>query len=214
MASQPDLRHPIGTCHHAEVSDGNLQFGTFLNHLFHLTNLHISISQFDAKNNTMLFHISEHMHHLVIQELNVQSCCRNLKSFKPLLYQLLGLWQETRLTCLWHSEAKETVRVLLLNLLQIAVLETVNKLLCDDSGRHLCIVHVRQKTFGSVLTIRHIWRQHLALLAKEDASATVRFQRVNGRTIHHCIYIQPQVSMRINNLTSYFFHQTSLCIGP
>ena len=85
MASQPDLRHPVGTCHHAEVPDGNFQFGTFLNHLFHLTNLYITISQFDTKNNIMLFHMSEHLHHLVIQELNVQSCSRNLKSFKPLL---------------------------------------------------------------------------------------------------------------------------------
>ena len=171
------------------MSDGCFQFGTLLNNFLYLSYLCVAVSQFYAENDVVLFHITKHLKHLVIEELLRQSGSGNFQPTEALLDEVLPFSEESSLTSVRHSEAEETGGVALLNLHQIAVLQSVDKLLSNDSCRNLRIVHVGQKTLSSVLPVRHVGRQHLALLAEEDATATVRLKRVDGLSIHHRIYI-------------------------
>ena len=121
--------------------------------------------------------------------------------------QLLSLGIETRLTIVGHTATEETVRILPLYLLQIIVLQTVDKLLHHNGSAHLGIVHVREVHLGRVLTVDHKRRHHLHLLAKEDTTTVL--QRTDGFPVPTRVLSEPQMAMRVDD-DHEFFQRTNI----
>ena len=166
--------------------------------------MHVSVHQFDAQYGIALLHLVEHQVEVRLnEEVLGQTGCRHFQSLEAAKQQRHCLMVIACLSPVGHAEHKETVRILTLHHVQIVILQTVDKLLCDNCCRNLSIVHVGQETLCRVQPVRHVRRQHLALLAEEQRTAAVRLELVNGLSIHHRILVKPQMGVRIDYVLAH-----------
>ena len=68
---------------------------------------------------------------------------------------------------------------------QIIILNTVNKLLGNDSRSHLRIVHIRKKNFRAIHSVYHKGRNHLPDFSHKFRTAI--FQRPDRQSVHNSI---------------------------
>ena len=120
---------------------------------------------------------------------------RDGETTEPLIQQRLGLLQETVFQIVGHSEDEEAVRIFLLNLGEVVVLKTIDKLLYDDGSRHLGIVHVREKHLGRVTSVDDEWRYHLYLFAQEERTPVPK--GTDGFPVPLGVLPKPQMAMSI-----------------
>ena len=69
--------------------------------------------------------------------------------------QFLSLLIKTWRQVVYHATDEEAVWILPHHLLQIVILQSVDKLLHDHRSTHLRIVHIRQEHLCSVMTVNH-----------------------------------------------------------
>ena len=187
------------------MADGYLQLRTVLDDLLQLSYLCVAILQFDAEDDTAgLQPLHEH-HHLLVEEMLLQTSGRDLDTSEATFYETDGLFQESRFTGVRHTETEKAVGIAALHRLQIIVLQAINKLLGDDGCRYTRIVHIGEKAFGSILPIRHKRWEHLHLLSEEHRTTAVGLHLIDGLTVDYGMLILPQVGMCVNNLQNFNF---------
>ena len=106
-----------------------------------------------------------------------------------------------------HTECEETVGIAVCHLNKIAVLYAVYELLCNNGCGHLGIVHIAQESLGGILSVNHIWRQHLALLTEEQRATAVGLQLTYALVVNHRVLIKPQMTVCVDYA---FFHLTNI----
>ncbi len=118
------------------------------------------------------------------------------KSTEAGIHQPDGLRKKSRFAELTHAVDKETVGIFTRYFSEIFILLSVDKLLHDHCRGHLCIVHVREKDLGSVASVDHERREHLALLAHEIGAPVG--ERTDAAAVDHRVLTQPQMRMCVN----------------
>ena len=188
------------------MADGYLQLGALLYYLLHLSHLCGTVLQLYAQYLATGLHHVHQLHHLVGQELLWQSCGGHLHA-SECLDHCWGYLYESWMAIVHHAKRKETVGIAALHLYQIAVLYAVDKLLGNHSCSHLGIVHVAQEAFGRVLSVGHVWRQHLSLFAKKQRTAAIGLKLADTLSVYHRVLVQPQMAVSIYY---EFFHLTNI----
>ena len=201
VAGELDLLLPLGAGDHAEVADGNLQIGTLLYDLFHLGYLQGAVGKVDGEDGAALFHEVEELHHLVGGEphaalLEEEALGGYLEGAEAVVEQLAGVVEEVGLAELAHAAHEEAGGVAAGYLHEVVVLDAVDKLLGDDGGRYLGVVHVGEEDLGAVYSVDHEGGHHLAHLAHEEGAAAL--EGADGEAVDHGVLLEPQVGMCID----------------
>ena len=122
---------------------------------------------------------------------------RDGEASEALPQQRLRLLKETVVQIVGHAEDEETVRILLHDLRKVVILDTVDKLLYDNSCRHLGIVHIRKEHLGSIPSVDHKRRQHLHLFTEEERAPVTKC--TDRLSVPLGVLPKPQMTMRIND---------------